>query len=799
METRYRYNIFISSTFKDMDVERDVLKYNVIPLLNKRYRHFGIEFYPIDLRFGVNTENMTEAESEDAVLDVCLSKIENSRPFFIALIGDRYGWIPNEDRMQQVLSRLSEEKRKLVIDSKGCSVTELEILYGAIGGNGENVNHSLFFVRDPESYEEIPESSKSLYIDGFSDKMQSLKDHILSVLETKNRKNAFISYSLCWDSKSMSFTNTDRFANTAYQCLCDEIDAEIVHLSSPLKWYEYAITIIKSQIERTREYSSELFDVKSLVDNVLETKRVLVSGVQGMGKSMLLMHVYRYLQNMSNVLPLIAIIDTSLHLTQINNILFLWINLLEQKLSLPYTSDNILEGKGAYHLLQNRLNELVCNLYGIGIKVVCILDGVDSLSTIDSSSANLLWIPSNLYLLCSCSSMSHLYESVKSGVHYEYCLDCRKFSVTALVSSFESNYGLVLPAKLKKLLEDDSVRPMCVRLFMIMLSHLTAKDFNVIRNSSECSEIDKINNYILNLYQSLPKDIETMFKETVSFVVERLSADWLKEVVAYIVSSGTGLRKEDLALLVGNAWDELMFERFMSIFNEFFSEDKVTKLWNINNKTIATKFYTKQCVDKLCNIVSDYPNDDLLKKSYFVYYTIIAENAKIAEKFLCSDEVYNSVENRGYWCEDSVSLIENDRKKIGALSLVLEKLPSKLKVRLLYAYLSYIPWTLNSNSYLAFAEQIANLDSSVYSVDDSYALATLNNSAATQVKYFSGLGDLYFRLVDGAYLAYKKCYEIDPSYKDVRNMYRVAVMLKADILCADGDFNEAMKLYQSIN
>ena len=340
---------------------------------------------------------------------------------------------------------------------------------------------------------------------------------------------------------------------------------------------------------------------------------------------------------------------------------------------------------------------------------------------------------------------------------------------------------------------------MCVRLFMIMLSHLTAKDFNVIRNSSECSEIDKINNYILNLYQSLPKDIETMFKETVSFVVERLSADWLKEVVAYIVSSGTGLRKEDLALLVGNAWDELMFERFMSIFNEFFSEDKVTKLWNINNKTIATKFYTKQCVDKLCNIVSDYPNDDLLKKSYFVYYTIIAENAKIAEKFLCSDEVYNSVENRGYWCEDSVFLIENDRKKIGALSLVLEKLPSKLKVRLLYAYLSYIPWTLNSNSYLAFAEQIANLDSSVYSVDDSYALATLNNSAATQVKYFSGLGDLYFRLVDGAYLAYKKCYEIDPSYKDVRNMYRVAVMLKADILCADGDFNEAMKLYQSIN
>ena len=70
--TNYRYNIFISSTFRDMDAERDVIKYNVLPLLNERYRKYGVEFRVVDLRFGVNTENMTEEDSENAVLDVCL-------------------------------------------------------------------------------------------------------------------------------------------------------------------------------------------------------------------------------------------------------------------------------------------------------------------------------------------------------------------------------------------------------------------------------------------------------------------------------------------------------------------------------------------------------------------------------------------------------------------------------------------------------------------------------------------------------------------------------------------------------
>ena len=61
---------------------------------------------------------MTEEDSENAVLDVCLSMIDSSRPFFIGLIGNRYGWIPSQKQMDTVLAKLKQEKRTIFINLK---------------------------------------------------------------------------------------------------------------------------------------------------------------------------------------------------------------------------------------------------------------------------------------------------------------------------------------------------------------------------------------------------------------------------------------------------------------------------------------------------------------------------------------------------------------------------------------------------------------------------------------------------------------------------------------------------------
>ena len=85
--------VFISSTFRDFGVERDLLTKRVFPELRRRARDRFVEVIGVDLRWGI-----TEAQSQKGeTLPICLREIERSRPYFIGLLGERYGWTPALD------------------------------------------------------------------------------------------------------------------------------------------------------------------------------------------------------------------------------------------------------------------------------------------------------------------------------------------------------------------------------------------------------------------------------------------------------------------------------------------------------------------------------------------------------------------------------------------------------------------------------------------------------------------------------------------------------------------------------
>ena len=104
-----RYNVFISSTFKDMDFERDIIKFKIIPRINQELKNYNVELTAIDLRVGINTKNLSEVKATQKILDICAQSIDNSRPFFIGLIGARYGWIPSNEEWNKFISRLPTE------------------------------------------------------------------------------------------------------------------------------------------------------------------------------------------------------------------------------------------------------------------------------------------------------------------------------------------------------------------------------------------------------------------------------------------------------------------------------------------------------------------------------------------------------------------------------------------------------------------------------------------------------------------------------------------------------------------
>ena len=83
---------FVSSTFLDMKQERDELVLRTFPQLRKICESRGVTWGEVDLRWGITDEQKAEGQ----VLPICLDEIRSCRPFFIGLLGERYGWIDRE-------------------------------------------------------------------------------------------------------------------------------------------------------------------------------------------------------------------------------------------------------------------------------------------------------------------------------------------------------------------------------------------------------------------------------------------------------------------------------------------------------------------------------------------------------------------------------------------------------------------------------------------------------------------------------------------------------------------------------
>ena len=68
-------SIFVSSTFKDMQYERDLINNYIWPKLNHLANKYNERLYFTDLRWGVNTEDLDSDEVSKKVLEVCFDEI----------------------------------------------------------------------------------------------------------------------------------------------------------------------------------------------------------------------------------------------------------------------------------------------------------------------------------------------------------------------------------------------------------------------------------------------------------------------------------------------------------------------------------------------------------------------------------------------------------------------------------------------------------------------------------------------------------------------------------------------------
>ena len=225
--------IFVSSTFRDMHLERDAFKNKLAPMLNKHLSPYGESVDFIDLRWGIDTSKLESEESNKKVLKVCLDEIDEAKPYTIVLIGNRYGWIPPYHLMEETY-----KNKGIDLNDKNISITNLEIEYSAFL-NGKPNRKALFYFRNIKNMELMGPEEKKLYLVEsplHERKLNALKEKIKQTYPNQVRY-----YDVTYNPITKSLDGLDDFIKNVYQDLAKTLTEDEEQVAY-LKKYKATVT-----------------------------------------------------------------------------------------------------------------------------------------------------------------------------------------------------------------------------------------------------------------------------------------------------------------------------------------------------------------------------------------------------------------------------------------------------------------------------------------------------------------------------------------------------------------------------
>ena len=169
--------VFVSSTFSDMQEDRDYLVKFVFPQLRKLCEERAVQWTEVDLRWGITDEQIGERK----VLPLCLEEIDRCRPYFIGLLAERYGYIP--DSLPAELLQAQHWLKQY----PGSSITELEVLHGVLRDQHIN-DHAYFYFRDEAFAKRIVAEERQRFVaedPQSGERLRQLKDKIRTAQNNK--------------------------------------------------------------------------------------------------------------------------------------------------------------------------------------------------------------------------------------------------------------------------------------------------------------------------------------------------------------------------------------------------------------------------------------------------------------------------------------------------------------------------------------------------------------------------------------------------------------------------------------
>ena len=614
--------IFVSSTFKDMQFERDCLSAQVLPSINALARKYGDSVALCDLRWGINTFGLDAEQSDKKILDACLHEIDNCRPYMIVFLGERYGWVPGNAFMKRTIENYAEFK----LPDYDISVTALEIEYGAFY-DAAQFSRTLFYFR--ENSGDVPADFSEADA-ALCEKLTALKNRIKSI------KGARVhTYTLTWSEGSEK--------PEGLEALSEKIIGDISALMledwqklAALTEYERERRIQWAHAEKhaatyyTRHTRLDLCNF--LLDNG-QPFFAIVNG-DGTGKTALIGKLAcDRRQTGVRVLPVFC--GLTARVSSAEKITKYVLGYLKETFGEVFGElDPEAEGDEDFWREQFARAMTLCGR--LEAKLEFYFDEVDlvcsgSLTDVPFFCADL---PENVSLVLSCATRAMIPEGFPClpSISPPDYFDTKHIMEGQLTGTHKELDDAVMREIVYK---KDSTNPLYLKMALQRLALLDRTDFQ--RIAANGGDISAIIEYQKQMIRTCGHSVTEMCAQLVAAVTERINPDLGKAIADYICASHKGISEEELRRLFerkGLAWSPLDFRIIMQ-FLEGLVCLRSNGRYDLVYSTIKASFrFSPEVYADLMGLLEEKETLTEEDVAAYVYYCLYSENHDAYLNFL---------------------------------------------------------------------------------------------------------------------------------------------------------------------
>lgn len=672
--------IFVTSTFQDMQAERDYLLTHVFPALEEwlatRRRH--LEW--VDLRVGVSAAAEDEESRELKILKVCLDEVRRSRPFLIALIGDRYGWVPQFERASAAAAEIGYRT-----NVAGRSVTDLEVDFGALH-DPEQRRSSLIFLRAPLAYDAMPPEIAALYCDGMDTRPDAtLRVARLAQLKARLREEIpqqCFDYEVAWDHETNRVTGLQSWGRMVEAQLREAFEREFgkEEASRELAWNEAEAQALQNLVDdRTRGFVGRattlqhLEQIATAPDSEDSSWGVCISGEPGAGKTALFGELWKRVRGgavtlvhaagastrgpwigfmLRRFIAELTVHPDSLHWFRFTETGEIWNrDVLDAAQAPDATEEQLYAGFG--QMLSWAAAER---------RVVVLIDAMDQFDEF-AQAAFIAWVrthwPPNARLVVTttprapAASLAGIEGITSVPVPALDESEARGIAAAVCARYHRELPPPVMDALIARRRSDRSAwaLPLWLVLATEELNLLDADDFARARHVYDGTHEERIAALMCHLVAEMPEEVQGLYRVGLSRSEESFGRELSSGFLGAIAASPSGLRETDFRVLLpalsGIAWDELQFAQLRRLFRGQLRRREPLGRWDFNHRQMriaVRRWLTEIGIDEraLHAGIADHllalPADDPVRMSDAMLHLLDSENWARAATYLAALE-----------------------------------------------------------------------------------------------------------------------------------------------------------------